>query len=1060
MKLPALLPGFKRHSIGAVAITASMVMGLLLVGESAGASSIPAATGVSSATAAGDYAVPANALFVAPNGVDGAAGLVSSPLRTVASAVTKSTAGQTIVLRGGTYHESVTIPENKKVTIQPYPGEKVVFDGSRVVSQWAPSGATWVTDWNVKFDASPTFSRGAYDGSDPGWTFLSPSYPMASHPDQVWINGAYQKQVGSLAAVVPGTFFVDYPYSRMYVGSDPTGKEVRASDLIQAFLVISDGSTLRGFDVRRYAPSVPDFGAVSVRRPNVTLENMVVSESATVGVSVISTKATLRNVSVSGSGLLGVHANKADGLVLDHLQVTGNNSEHFNMSPVAGGVKITITRGVTITGGTYSRNFGDGIWFDASVYDMKVIGTDVQDNLGHGIEVEISAKFLIADNLVTGNGKVGILPRNSNDGRIWNNTVVGNMGNINVLQDSRTPANTSYGKDNRQPFPDPTMTWVISNIEIKNNVNASPAPTSNGALAMREETGKGAAVMGGVIDGNFYNRVNASSPKNQFGWAGGTPNAFASLSTYRAATGMDPNAYSIDGSNSLDSNYNLTASAAYAAAGVARPLPDDIAALISQPAGTAHLGVFTAALPPHPPVASFTSSAVGLTGSFAGAASSASDGATIASYSWDFGDASAVGSGATAAHKYAKAGSYPVKLTVTDSQGATNSISKSVAVTHTAPVASFTSSAVGLAGSFAGAASSASDGATIASYSWDFGDASAVGSGATAAHKYAKAGSYPVKLTVTDSQGATNSISKSVAVTHAGPVAAFTASAAGLVGSFGGAASSASDGASIASYSWDFGDGSAAGSGASATHQYAKAASYPVKLTVTDSQGATNSVSKTIVVSTRLLATDGFMRSVTNGWGTADQGGAWAVTGNAANFSVAGGYAKMNLATAGATTTASLGSTVQTDTDTHATFALDKAPTGGGVYFTTTARQLGNNFYGAKLVVSATGNVTGYLTRSVSGAQTTVATGVIAGLKLTANTPVRVRFQVSGTGTANLKFKAWSADQTEPTTWALSAADATAALQKAGASGFAGYLSATATTPVAISVNGLAIHAP
>jgi parallel beta-helix repeat protein len=556
-------------------------------------------------------------------------------------------------------------------------------------------------------------------------------------------------------------------------------------------------------------------------------------------------------------------------------------------------VKITLTRGVTISGGTYSKNFGDGIWFDASVYDMKVIGADVQDNLGHGIEIEISAKFVVADNLVTGNGKVGILPRNSNDGRIWNNTLVGNMGNINVLQDSRTPANTSYGKDSRQPYPDPTMTWVISNIEIKNNVNASPAPTSNGALAMREETGKGANVMGGVIDGNFYNRVSATAPKNQFGWAvaGGSPLAFANLAAYRSATGMDPNGYTIDGSNALDANFNLTPSAAAAAAGVARGLPADIATLIAQPAGTAHLGVFGAAVP------------------------------------------------------------------------------------------------------------------------------------------------------------------------HANPVASFTASAAGLVGSFGGAASSASDGAKVASYSWDFGDGSAAGSGASATHQFAKAGSYPVKLTVTDSLGATNSVSKPIAISAPLLASDGFLRSVSNGWGTADQGGAWAVTGNAANFSVAGGYAKMNLATAGATTTASLSSTVQADTDTHATFALDKAPT-SAVYFTTVARKSGTNFYGAKLVVSSAGTVTAYLTRSVSGAETTFASGAIAGMKFAANTPVRLRFQVSGTGTANLKFKAWNANQTEPTTWAVSAADTTAVLQKAGANAFTGYLSGTATAPVAISVNGLAIHAP
>src|SRR5664279_1573824 len=584
MKLSTFVTPSARHCAGALTTTAAMVIGLLIVGSPAGASSLPAqgslrATAASS-TVTAQYAVPAGALFVAPNGNDGAAGLAASPLKTVGYAVTKSTPGQTIVLRAGTYHESIVIPTSKKVTIQPYPGEPVWFDGTSAVGQFAPAGGTWSAPWTVKFDASPTFSRGAYDGSDPGWAFLSPAYPMASHPDQVWIDGTVQAQVGSQAAVKPGTFYVDYPTGRMYLGTDPTGKEVRASDLNQAFMVVSDGTVLRGFGVRRYAPSVPDFGAVSVRRPNVVLENLDVSESSTIGVSVIATNDTLRNVTVTGSGMLGVHANHADNLVLDNLQVNGNNTEHFNMSPVAGGLKITGTRGVTITGGSYSRNLGDGIWFDASVYDMKVLGADVQDNLGHGIEVEISAKFVIADNLVTGNGKIGILPRNSNDGRIWNNTLANNVGsNINILQDSRTPENTSYGQDSRRPFPDPTMTWVISNVEIKNNINAKPAATSNGALAMREETGKGANVMGANIDGNLYNRINAAAPATEFGWAvaGGSPLTYPTLNAYRTATGQDPHGYSIDGSDALDATFNLTPTAATAAAGAAHPLPADIA---------------------------------------------------------------------------------------------------------------------------------------------------------------------------------------------------------------------------------------------------------------------------------------------------------------------------------------------------------------------------------------------------------------------------------------------------------------------------------------------------
>ena len=92
--------------------------------------------------------------------------------------------------------------------------------------------------------------------------------------------------------------------------------------------------------------------------------------------------------------------------MVENSKVERNNSEHFNMSPVAGGLKVTQTRTVKVDGGVYSGNFGNGIWFDESVYDVKVVNATVQKNLGHGVEVELSAKFIIANNIITGNGKI------------------------------------------------------------------------------------------------------------------------------------------------------------------------------------------------------------------------------------------------------------------------------------------------------------------------------------------------------------------------------------------------------------------------------------------------------------------------------------------------------------------------------------------------------------------------------------------------------------------------------------------------------------------------------
>lgn len=82
------------------------------------------------------------------------------------------------------------------------------------------------------------------------------------------------------------------------------------------------------------------------------------------------------------------------------------------------------------------------------------------------------------------------------------------------------------------------------------------------------------------------------------------------------------------------------------------------------------------------------------------------------------------------------------------------------------------------------------------------------------------------------------------------PAARFTASptsgVAPLKVTFDASGSSDPDG-SIASYSWDFGDGSS-GSGVKVEHTYQSAGNYTVRLTVTDNGGATASAQQTITV--------------------------------------------------------------------------------------------------------------------------------------------------------------------------------------------------------------------
>lgn len=244
---------------------------------------------------------------------------------------------------------------------------------------------------------------------------------------------------------------------------------------------------------------------------------------------------------------------------------------------------------------------------------------------------------------------------------------------------------------------------------------------------------------------------------------------------------------------------------------------------------------------------------------------------TITTYDWDWGDGTAHGTTANASHTYAlnvTPGAKTVKLTVTDNNGATSSASITVNVANQAPTVSVTAPTNGVtvnrntSVSFTSTASDA-DG-TISSYSWDWGDGTAVGTTANASHTYANnvaPGAKTVTLTVRDNNNQPTSVSITVNVANQVPTATITAPAnnasvtRGVAVNFTATASDP-DG-TISSYLWDWGDGTANGSGASASHTFANSVAPGAKvvmLTVTDNTGATATRAVTVNI-TNVLPT-------------------------------------------------------------------------------------------------------------------------------------------------------------------------------------------------------------
>ena len=137
----------------------------------------------------------------------------------------------------------------------------------------------------------------------------------------------------------------------------------------------------------------------------------------------------------------------------------------------------------------------------------------------------------------------------------------------------------------------------------------------------------------------------------------------------------------------------------------------------------------------------------------------------LVQFTWNFGDGTTA-SGFQTTHVFAVAATYNVVLSATDDAGQKTVLNKTITVGSGSPTASFTSSVQNVATRtifFDAGGSTAANGASIVSYQWAFGDG-LTATGQTASHSYAISGTYPVRLTVTDSVGRIASTSSNVTV--------------------------------------------------------------------------------------------------------------------------------------------------------------------------------------------------------------------------------------------------------------------------------------------------------
>lgn len=573
-------------------------------------------------------------------GNDANTGSLADPVKTLASALSKITTGGTIVVRGGVHSGQDVgyrianaagynaglgyggLNVSKQCTIQPYPGETVIFDGTRDESSgWTAGSGYWSKPVTITIDRGATDQYGKLDNDSRGFGWLwvrsaawrtmamnsglnsqqAEAFPLASWNEQVWIDDVRQEQVATLQEVVPGKFYVTgtsggtnnvmFTSGTYYIGTNPTGKTVRIGELSTSLRLGVAGSTLRGITFRRFCGSNHMGGVVKATTANATFEHIKVEHCSSTAFDLYqSDNSVFRNCEAQWAGNLGFRfGGNSYNLTFDKCKAQYCNSRRYNWSPVSGGLKGTVGRDILIKDSDFTHNWTKGVWFDVSCYNTNVINCALDDNEENGAVFEIGAKALVANCTITNTGTHGIVVLNNNDVRIWNCTFSNSGALRNQVYEGNSPRHLkvysddrrlvdsppggpgqgeypNYGRDSRQPVGDPTMNnWLIESFEMKNcvlatgNLQFAYLPIED--LQKNSSRSRNWTEYNIASNGNLYNRLATNNPSWAFllPGAGTAQTIVFNLANWRTITSQDLGSAEVTGQSVCDATGQLTA---------------------------------------------------------------------------------------------------------------------------------------------------------------------------------------------------------------------------------------------------------------------------------------------------------------------------------------------------------------------------------------------------------------------------------------------------------------------------------------------------------------------
>jgi parallel beta-helix repeat protein len=338
------------------------------------------------------------------------------------------------------------------VDVSPKNGQSFVGERGANCERLATlSGARSVTDWT--FSGGLWKSTGHARSVDGRAVPCETGYERCDEPQDLFVNNVPMRHVGTKAAVTAGTWYFDYAAATLWLGADPTGKNVELSVTEAAFRPTGSTVKVAGLRISKYA-NKPQFGVVGRQgtAPGWTIQDNEITLSHSVA-AVLGTNARLIDNVISQHGGLGVKV-LGDGVVATGNRISDSGWAGQMATWEGGGIKVSATN-TTIARNCVKGNRGPGLWGDKGARGVVFDSNTVFDNFTQGIFYEISENATIKNNRVGNNGKRfpwlyggQIMISTSSDVHVFRNEVEVNSayGNgITLIWQNRNAGTTATG---------------------------------------------------------------------------------------------------------------------------------------------------------------------------------------------------------------------------------------------------------------------------------------------------------------------------------------------------------------------------------------------------------------------------------------------------------------------------------------------------------------------------------------------------------------------------------------------------------------------------------------